>query len=484
MKSLRRASTCLRAFAAVAVAISCGSVARAQITFEFEPNDSSAESQALGTVTEFTVSAELLTESDTDYFAFTLAAATTGVLIETSGPVEVDTIIYLLDSSELVIAINDDATGNWSMISGTALAAGSYYVVVAPASVDSGDYYVSMTADGTYNINATTGTGGTITPSGDVAVAVDADQQFTIAAVAGYEINSVAIDDAVLGAVTTHTFTDVRRNREIHATFTYVGQAPEASDSTVTFAEDTASMFVTGDWNFTDPDGGDTLNEVRVMSLPASGQLYQDSTATAPVTPGDIPFTTTSLELSYVPGSDGYGSAYDTFTFQVSDGTYWSGTYTMTIDVTPDNDPPTTVGGLVTVAGNSTYSFDEVDFDFDDIDSPSLQAVRIETTPSAGTLSYLGTPVTVTPLTVAVADLADLTFTPEPGMSGTGYASFTFNVGDGAAFSFAAGTMVIDVTASPAGDSGSGCTPGTGGAPAGLLLAALAAALMRRRTRR
>lgn len=263
-------------------------------------------------------------------------------------------------------------------------------------------------------------------------------------------------------------------------------EAPDASDSTVTFLEDEASMFATSDWNFTDPDGGDVLDEVRIISLPANGQLYQDSMAIAPVTVGDLPFTTTSLQLSYVPASNDYGSAYDTFTFQVSDGTDWSGTYTMTIDVTPDNDPPTTAGGLVTVAANSTYSFDEVDFDFDDIDSPSLQAVRIETTPSAGTLSYLGAPVTVTPLTVAVADLADLTFTPEPGMSGTGYASFTFNVGDGDAFSFTAGTMVIDVTAPlpPAGDSGSGCTPGAGGAPAGLLLAALAAALMRRRTRK
>jgi hypothetical protein len=56
----------------------------------------------------------------------------------------------------------------------------------------------------------------------------------------------------------------------------------------------------------------------------------------------DIPLADIST-LVFRPVADENGSGYDSFTFSVNDGTADSGTYTMTVDVTPVNDAPTAV---------------------------------------------------------------------------------------------------------------------------------------------
>ena len=68
-------------------------------------------------------------------------------------------------------------------------------------------------------ISAQAGIGGTITPSGDVAVELGFDQTFTIEPSTGYHIADVVVDGGSVGAVTSHTFTNVTADHTIAASF-------------------------------------------------------------------------------------------------------------------------------------------------------------------------------------------------------------------------------------------------------------------------
>ena len=71
----------------------------------------------------------------------------------------------------------------------------------------------------TYTITASAGSGGSIDPSGAVTVASESDQSFTIAADTGYSIADVVVDGSSVGAVSSHTFSNVTANHSISASF-------------------------------------------------------------------------------------------------------------------------------------------------------------------------------------------------------------------------------------------------------------------------
>jgi hypothetical protein len=71
----------------------------------------------------------------------------------------------------------------------------------------------------TWTITASAGTGGTISPSGAVAVNEGADQAFTIAPSIGFHIADVIVDGVSLGAITTYTFSNVTAAHTIAANF-------------------------------------------------------------------------------------------------------------------------------------------------------------------------------------------------------------------------------------------------------------------------
>jgi len=72
----------------------------------------------------------------------------------------------------------------------------------------------------TYTLTATTGFGGTISPSGATTVTCGADQTFTITPNIGYTIADVMVDGSSEGAISTYTFTDVTGDHTIEALFT------------------------------------------------------------------------------------------------------------------------------------------------------------------------------------------------------------------------------------------------------------------------
>jgi len=81
--------------------------------------------------------------------------------------------------------------------------------------------------DSYYTIKATAGTGGSISPSGNVSVREGRDQTFTITPDKSYAVSNVKIDGKSIGAVKSYTFENVRRTHTIEVIFMKANGTPQ-----------------------------------------------------------------------------------------------------------------------------------------------------------------------------------------------------------------------------------------------------------------
>ena len=114
--------------------------------------------------------------------------------------------------------------------------------------------------------------------------------------------------------------------------------APTSADSTVTATEDTDYAFLAARFPFMDTDAGAELDNVKIVTLPATGKGTLTLLDTA-LTSADLPqtvgaFALDFVSLKYVPPANEYGDDLTSFTFKVNDGAVDSATHTMTINVT------------------------------------------------------------------------------------------------------------------------------------------------------
>ena len=80
-----------------------------------------------------------------------------------------------------------------------------------------------------YTIKATAGTGGSISPSGNVSVREGRDQTFTITPDKGYAVANVKIDGKSIGAVKSYTFENVKKSHTIEVVFMKANGNPQTS---------------------------------------------------------------------------------------------------------------------------------------------------------------------------------------------------------------------------------------------------------------
>ncbi len=246
---------------------------------------------------------------------------------------------------------------------------------------------------------------------------------------------------------------------------TSVNDLPSGDNNTVSTPEDITYVFAVADFtvNYSDPEG-DPFTEIRVTSLESVGSLELSGTPVILnqiITAGDIG----SGLLTFVPVADQNGSPYDSFDFEVGDGDFSASDYTLTINVTPVNDPPTGDNNTVSTPEDITYVFAVADFtvNYNDTEGDAFAQIRVTSLESVGNLLYSGAPVTLNQV-ITAGDIGSglLTFVPVANQSASPYDSFDFEVGDGSDFSASDYTLTVNVTSvndPPTGDNNTVSTP-------------------------
>ena len=214
-----------------------------------------------------------------------------------------------------------------------------------------------------------------------------------------------------------------------------VNDAPSGANNTLVTGEDTAYVFASGDFGFSDPDDApaDGFSAVRIVSLPGAGSLAFNGN---PVSAGDEVAVGNLGLLTFAPAPNASGSPYASFTFKVKDdgGTANGGVdldptaNTITFNVTAANDAPVCDDVSITtdedVAGSTAP-------DCDDVDGDAL--TYSVTAATHGTSGF---------------SAGQITYDPDPDYNGAD--GFTYTANDGTLDSNAAD---VDVTVNPVNDA-------------------------------
>ena len=308
----------------------------------------------------------------------------------------------------------------------------------------------------------------TLAPDGvGAAEAVTENQRVAAAAIGRLAFTPAADGNGTGYASFTFKVNDGKDDSALSYTMTVnvtaVSDPPTAADGTLTIDEDTAGTFRVADFNFSDADSGDALASVTIVSLPAAGSLTlapAGGGGAVAVTENQSVAAAAIGRLTFTPAADGSGTGYASFLFTVNDGEDDSAlSYTMTVNVTGANDPPTAENRIHTLPENGAIVFTAFRFRYHDIDGDPLASLTILTVPAAGSLTLdtrnTEDPPVVVPVAVSAnqvisgTDLAArrLKYTPAPNASGSPYANFEFKVNDGTVDSLASYTYNINVRA-------------------------------------
>jgi hypothetical protein len=79
--------------------------------------------------------------------------------------------------------------------------------------------FTAKTSSSSYTISASSGTGGTISPSGIATVASGSGRTYMITPNAGYTVSNVTVDGNSMGEISSYTFSNVTSNHTIAAAF-------------------------------------------------------------------------------------------------------------------------------------------------------------------------------------------------------------------------------------------------------------------------
>ena len=166
-------------------------------------------------------------------------------------------------------------------------------------------------------------------------------------------------------------------------TIVAVNDAPVIGNTAVskTLNEDTAQGFTAADFGFTDPDSGDVLQSITVVTAPAAGQLFVDADGDGRFGSGDTLVTAGAVvsaadiaRLTFRPADNASGAGYASFRWTVSDGSLSSAnTGTLTLNVTPVNDAPT--AGIIanqTLTEGNRFSLVLANGTFNDVDTGDI----------------------------------------------------------------------------------------------------------------
>ncbi len=268
------------------------------------------------------------------------------------------------------------------------------------------------------------------TPAVDVNVRVndndgdpELDQTLTITAVT-QPANGAATTNG-----TTVTFTPAA-NFNGETSFTYTisdGNLTDTATVTVTVNPVNDPPVAGNDTLLTDEDTAKTINVVTGAPPAGDTDVDGDALTVSAVTQGSKGSVTFSGQtVTYTPNLNANGS--DSFVYTISDGKGGSDTATVSVTITPENDPPSATNDALTTNEDTPGNVNLAD----NVSDPDGQTLTI--TASNGTNGS----VSVTGLSA--------TYTPNPNFNGSDSFSYTVSDGNGGT---ANATVTVTVTSVP-----------------------------------
>ena len=313
-----------------------------------------------------------------------------------------------------VTPVNDAPVASSSTITVAEESADTPLGLTAPTDVDGNPLTITVT--GLPTVGTITLADGSPVTNGQV---------LTAAQLAGLQFDAPA--DLLASTSTSFTYSvsdgTVTVNAGTTISVTPVNDAPVASSSTITVAEESANTPL-GLSAPTDVDG-DALT-ITVTGLPSVGTItLADGT---PVTNGQVLTAAQLAGLQFDAPADLLASTSTSFTYSVSDGTVTVNAGT-TISVTPVNDAPVASSSTITVAEESANTPLGLTAPTD-VDGNPL-TITVTGLPSIGTITLAdGTPVANGQVLTA-AQLAGLQFDAPADLLASTSTSFTYSVSDG-----------------------------------------------------
>ena len=222
-----------------------------------------------------------------------------------------------------------------------------------------------------------------------------------------------------------------------------VNDLPGSQDKTITINENSTYNFSQADFAFNDIETS-SLVSIKIVSLPSNGALRLSGTA---VSSDQVIASSQIPNLTYTPVGNENGTPYTSFLFSVSDGTDDSSpANTITFNVSPVNDPPTSSNNSITAVEDIEYIFQLSEFPYSDPEDDPLVRIRITSIPGNGTLRVNSNPVSgPTNVPAGTINSGGFTFIPALNENGIPYTTFGFRVNDGDLNSDEEYTMTINV---------------------------------------
>lgn len=284
---------------------------------------------------------------------------------------------------------------------------------VVPTDVDGASRHTFSILDdagGRFTVNSNTG---------EITVTDSSLLNFEAATSHNVTIEVTDSDGGTYQEIFTIEVLDVNEQAVV-ATNTGIDVTVGVSDSVIT-----ASMLNEGD-----PDVPDTGGQITytLTSVPTQGQLRNGGTVLglgSTFTQADI--DSLSIRYDHTDASD----TDDSFDFTIEDGledgvTSSSGTFS--IRVTHDN-LPTSTSSTISINEDTSYTVQEGDFAFSDLDGDTFDGLQIVTAPVNGNLLVDGVAASDND-TISITDIRDgkVVFVPASNAYGVGYDGFEFRV--------------------------------------------------------
>ena len=253
-----------------------------------------------------------------------------------------------------------------------------------------------------HTISASAGAGGTISPSGSVSVAQGGSQTFTITPSTGYQVSSVTVDGASVGAVSSYTFSNVTANHTISATFsvkTYTIAASAGTGGTIS------------------PSGSVSVNHGSNQTFAITANTgYQIASVTVDsVSQGAI----SSYTFSNVTGNHTISATFSPITYTIAASTGAGGA------ISPSGSVSVNYGAnqTFTIAANTGYTIADVF-----VDGSSAGAVTSYTFTNVTSNHTISATFTANTYTITASSDSNGTITPNGSISINHGSSQTFAI--------------------------------------------------------